>query len=42
MNYPHLDVIKGDFVPKGTKQFGYSSQYLNIEYKKYSMLLIKK
>jgi len=42
MNCPHLDVIKGDFVPKGTEQFGCSSQYLNIEYKKYLMLLIQK
>jgi len=42
MNYPCLNVIKGDFVRKGNEQFDCSSQYLNIEYKKYLMLLIQK
>ncbi len=32
-------MIKGDFVPKDVKQFGHSSQDLNLEYKKDSMLL---
>jgi hypothetical protein len=33
-------MIEGDFVPKGTEQFGCSSQDLNLEYKKDSVLLI--
>jgi hypothetical protein len=33
-------MIEGDFVPKGIKQFGRSSQDLDFEYKKYSVLLI--
>jgi hypothetical protein len=33
-------VIERDFVPKGIEQFGCSSQDLDLEYKKYSVLLI--
>jgi hypothetical protein len=36
---PCPTMIKGDFVPKDVKQFGHSSQDLNLEYKKDSMLL---
>jgi hypothetical protein len=32
-------VIEGDFVPKGVEQFGRSSQDLDLEYNKYSILL---
>jgi hypothetical protein len=35
-------MIEGDFVPKGVKQFGHSSQDLNLEYKKYLVLVEKK
>jgi hypothetical protein len=34
-------MIEGDFVPKGAKQFGHSSQDLDLEYNKYSMLVEK-
>jgi hypothetical protein len=37
-----LAMIKGDFVPKGVEQFGRSSQDIDFEYKKYSVLLIGK
>jgi hypothetical protein len=39
---PCLVVIEGHFVPKSVEQFGYSSQDLDLEYKKYLMLLIQK
>ncbi len=32
-------MIKGNFVPKGVKQFNHSSQDPDLEYNKYSMLL---
>jgi len=35
-------MIEGDFVPKGVEQFGSSSQDLDLEYKKYLVLLIRK
>ncbi len=35
-------MIEGDFVPKGVKQFGRSSQDLDLEYKKYLVLVEKK
>jgi hypothetical protein len=38
---PCLVAIEGDFIPKGIKQFDCSSQDLDIEYKKYSVLLIQ-
>jgi len=38
---PRSMVIKGDFVRKGVKQFGHSSQDPNLEYKTYSMLLFQ-
>ncbi len=38
---PYLAVIEGHFVPKGVEQFGYSSKDLDIEYNKYSVLLIR-
>jgi hypothetical protein len=34
-------MIEGDFVPKGIEQFSCSSQDLDLEYKKYSMLLFR-
>ncbi len=37
-----LAVIKGDFVPKGAEQLDHSSQDIDLEYKKYSILLIGK
>ncbi len=33
-------LIEGDFVPKGVEQIGHSSQDLNLEYKKYLVLLL--
>ncbi len=38
---PCLVLIQGDFVPKGVEQFGCSSQAKDLEYEKYSMLLIQ-
>jgi hypothetical protein len=32
-------MIEGDFVPKGVEQFNHSLEDLNLEYKKYSVLL---
>ncbi len=37
-----LAVIKGDFVPKCVEQFNRSSQDIDLEYKKYLVLLIGK
>jgi hypothetical protein len=34
-------VIEEDFVPKGVEEFNCSSQDLDLEYKKYSMLLFQ-
>ncbi len=33
--------IKGNFVPKGAKQFSHSSQDLDLEYNTYSVLLFQ-
>ncbi len=38
---PCSTVIHGDFVPKGVEQFGRSLQAKDLEYEKYSMLLIQ-
>lgn len=38
---PCFVVIESDFVPKGIEQFGHSSQDLDLEYKKYLVLLIQ-
>jgi hypothetical protein len=34
-------MIEGDFVPKGVEQFDHSSQEKDLEYNKYSVLLIR-
>ncbi len=38
---PCFVVIESDFVPKGIEQFSHSSQDLELEYKKYLVLLIQ-
>jgi hypothetical protein len=40
-DYPCFAVIESDFVLKGIEQFGHSSQDLDLEYKKYLVLLIQ-